>query len=643
VYRLGHILLLIIISGYLNSIYSLKPDPDFLESPVCVEFEKNTLVFSDKTSILSYDKVLKLNENLFLPFSKSQKVFKTNSKNAIWLKVDIRELPSRSNYYVVFDDNYLKGVELFISQTAGGYIYRKYNDKIFQLVPANNSLMTILNLFSSVEKYKFASNEVYLRVFHPENDFNLSGRIADTGCVANMTARENSIHYAYLGIVFAMILYNLILYLILRKRAYIYYVLFTAIYTVTVMGFYQFLIPFFFETAPARLHFVGIASSLALIFGLLFARSFLDVDIHIRKLRIIYKLLIYLILSSLLVRFFSMKAHALLFNGYLALGSILVLYTGIKLYKKYSYARDFTHAWIFFLMVQLFFATGGVSGQFLFKEYHLMEIAHAIEAILLSLVLARRIQYLENEQKKYLLMQRDVDFASETQRYLFPQSNPSSSNYGVYARYLPSAKVSGDFYDFYVEDSGALYVLIVDVAGHGYTAGLIATMIKIAFHESINNLKDLADLQKNINRIMFTHTDSNFATALIVKVEPSKKEVSVIRSGHTPLLYIEPGNETVRQVLPRGLPIGVVADYSIRQESFIYKSGGRVVLFTDGITEQTNPIGQEYGMERFCDSILEYRNNSGELFCDEIFKLLENWRYGQFVADDMTLVVLDLF
>ena len=171
-------------------------------------------------------------------------------------------------------------------------------------------------------------------------------------------------------------------------------------------------------------------------------------------------------------------------------------------------------------------------------------------------------------------------------------------NFTITAQYTPSSTLSGDFYDYIQLKDGSLSLLITDVAGHGYTAGLVAAMVKVAYQETADKATDLCDHQKEINRILVTHVEQIFATALHLSIDTDNKDISVTRAGHLPLLHHRKADGKIVEIAPKGMPFGVLLDYMCECEVVAYEPGDRFFAFTDGVTEEFNAFGHEFGMER---------------------------------------------
>jgi serine phosphatase RsbU (regulator of sigma subunit) len=86
------------------------------------------------------------------------------------------------------------------------------------------------------------------------------------------------------------------------------------------------------------------------------------------------------------------------------------------------------------------------------------------------------------EQKRFLILKQELEIAKSIQLTILPEKLPSIEKLTINAKYEPMMEIGGDFYDFIVLDEKRIGVLIADVTGHGVSAALIASMIKVALH-----------------------------------------------------------------------------------------------------------------------------------------------------------------
>jgi sigma-B regulation protein RsbU (phosphoserine phosphatase) len=83
--------------------------------------------------------------------------------------------------------------------------------------------------------------------------------------------------------------------------------------------------------------------------------------------------------------------------------------------------------------------------------------------------------------------------------------------------------------------------------------------------------------------------------------------------------------------------LGVLADNAYSQAELPLRSGDRLVLFTDGITEAGSHEGREFGDDRLVELVVAHRDRPAPELLDAIFREVSAFTGGVF-ADDATLI-----
>ena len=68
-------------------------------------------------------------------------------------------------------------------------------------------------------------------------------------------------------------------------------------------------------------------------------------------------------------------------------------------------------------------------------------------------------------------------------------------------------------------------------------------------------------------------------------------------------------------------------------------SGDSLVLYSDGVTEATNPAGEEFEEERLARVLQENRASAPREILEAVTQAVTDFSAGAPVADDLTLVV----
>ncbi|MDR2733449.1 MAG: SpoIIE family protein phosphatase [Spirochaetota bacterium] len=204
--------------------------------------------------------------------------------------------------------------------------------------------------------------------------------------------------------------------------------------------------------------------------------------------------------------------------------------------------------------------------------------------------------------------------------------------------YSALTEVGGDFYIVSEPRNSCVRIFLADVTGHGVPAALI-TMILKSEYEKVKSLYDPV-LLLNIINDAFAATYGTicvFFTCIVIDIDTAEMKLRYVSAGH-PSQYLLRNGECV-PLHSKGRIIGVVANPGFSIEEITLNEGDRILLFTDGLLEQTNPQGEEYGEARLIDFL---RKASGQLNCDELNAAvlgdMKDFQQDQEPVDDITLI-----
>lgn len=225
----------------------------------------------------------------------------------------------------------------------------------------------------------------------------------------------------FFGIMLAMSLYNLFLYISIRDRSYLYYViyiLFVTEYFALISGHAAYLVP---DSWIGYMPAIGpVAALMATIFALLFSRSFLLLSEKEPGLARAANVVIALHAAAMLsLPFVSIPAAAQLGNALPLAGIAVIAVSAVKLIRAgFRPARYFLIAWSFLMTgVSLFILQNlNLIPSGFFPQYSQF-FGAAFEAVLLSLALGYRInslRALEQEARRDLLQEQSRALAEQT-------------------------------------------------------------------------------------------------------------------------------------------------------------------------------------------------------------------------------------
>lgn len=249
----------------------------------------------------------------------------------------------------------------------------------------------------------------------------------------------------------------------------------------------------------------------------------------------------------------------------------------------------------------------------------------------------------EQLAQQLLTIQKELETARQIQMSILPSEIPQIEGLDIAARYVPMTSVAGDFYDFIVVDEKHIGILIADVSGHGMPAALIASMLKIALAAQAMHAADPAQVLLGLNQALCGKFQHHYVTAAYLFVDMAKHTLTYSGAGHPPLLLWGGASEGVRAVEENGLFLGKFefARYSSVELPLV--SGGWGLLYTDGISETTNPAGVEFGSDSFKQFLGTEQSTSADQFADRLLEELSSWSArgsGEDLDDDITMVAV---
>ena len=244
-------------------------------------------------------------------------------------------------------------------------------------------------------------------------------------------------------------------------------------------------------------------------------------------------------------------------------------------------------------------------------------------------------------QQKDHEIQTELDFAAEIQKEMIPQQHPpwNAVQFGIL--YRPMQKVSGDFLNIYEKDK-SIFVLLADVSGHGVPAALITMAANDAFAAAIRNSDSPAAVFREVNAQLSEQIKTqDYLTAFLVCID-EKLRLTYANASHQKALHYHRKTHTIEAYDTAGLFIGAMADArdSYEEKTSRLEFGDLLVLFTDGITEQTNANGEEFGNNRLQNLVLQNSDQSPQNIADVIWEELLRFAGGQRIRDDVSMVVL---
>jgi serine phosphatase RsbU (regulator of sigma subunit) len=533
---------------------------------------------------------------------------------------------------------------------------------------------------------KERSSATYYLRYQTSSSMNLVLIIWSPSSFKDMVMLENIMLVLFNGIILIMIVYNMLLFMVIRWIEYFFYSLFFIFYIIfmgTINGTaYQFLWPNHPGWAALS---VPVTLCVLFIFITIFCIEL--VDMRKRRHNSLYRNILFkvslvtlcintllLVLCFIIPYRYSMSISTIMAGVVLFViciqGVLLIIFEK----NRQAILGLIAASPIIIGTLAYVFKTLSILPTNFFTEWA-VHIGILFMAVLFSIALADRVNMLRKElaalnlnledkvkdrteklekSNKQLISARDalwgeMELAKKIQTVLLP-IKPAIPGYELSVYMNPAAEVGGDYYDI-INAGGLDWVVIGDVSGHGVPAGLIMMMVQTAINVTIarNPAIQPSDLLTTINKTITKNigriSDDKYMT---ITVLAAHQDGRFRFSGlHQDILVFRAGSNAVECFNTDGMWIGLYDDIQgmMTDNTLSLEIGDTLLLYTDGITEawksgsvkdKRDPETEMFGNERLI-SILE---RMGGFPPDEIKNAIIKELREYTCHDDVTMVLL---
>ena len=236
-------------------------------------------------------------------------------------------------------------------------------------------------------------------------------------------------------------------------------------------------------------------------------------------------------------------------------------------------------------------------------------------------------------------MAEELRLAAHLQRSLLPPAL-QHPRLDVAREFLPFREIGGDYYDLIPLGPDRIAFAIGDVMGKGVPAALLAANLKACLRAQLQAAELCpADLVARVNRLFWEVTPKGlFASLVFGLFDFSEETLHYVNAGHD-YPFVMTGDGAVRDLVEGGTVLGLVENSSYEQGQIRLGRGDSIVFYSDGVTDRTNALGEEYGSRRLKEALTRSRSDVARLALYSILGDIQGWAGGVAPEDDMTLVV----
>ncbi len=237
-------------------------------------------------------------------------------------------------------------------------------------------------------------------------------------------------------------------------------------------------------------------------------------------------------------------------------------------------------------------------------------------------------------------LRRELELSRQIQTEMLPRGALRSGPAEIAGVSIPAREVGGDFFNYFQVADGRLALLVGDVAGKGVSAALLMANVQATLRARMPHELDLASLASHLDVEVDQNTPpAVYFTLFIGILEQDGRTLRYVNAGHNPQFVVRKRGGIVA-LNSTGLPIALYAGHPYRESQVPLEDGDLLFFYTDGLVEQENAAGDQFGAERLQEYLTSLQSNSIDSILERLDREVRTFRGGVEPLDDATMMAL---
>jgi len=192
-------------------------------------------------------------------------------------------------------------------------------------------------------------------------------------------------------------------------------------------------------------------------------------------------------------------------------------------------------------------------------------------------------------------------------------------------------------------------IALADVSGHGAAVSALSAKLRELMQKHLTALEQ-ASLMSDLNEAVREELDGvHYATMVAVGFHGRRGLLVMTNAGHPPAFWYRADRDEWAWFEPRqaeerpgisDTPLGLLPNASYDRMIVKLEPGDLVVLYSDGVSEATNPADKELGRDDLIGLARSLPTLSAATFGTKLVQAVTEFRAGHPPDDDETIIVL---
>lgn len=221
---------------------------------------------------------------------------------------------------------------------------------------------------------------------------------------------------------------------------------------------------------------------------------------------------------------------------------------------------------------------------------------------------------------------------------LRPDEPPDTVDYRFYNR--PVLSVTGDYIDFVHLTDQRVAIFLGDVSGHGLGTGFLVAAVRSIVRTSLAENRNLESILACLNDFLSDrYSGYEFLTLFAMILHIPDGSVEYVNAAH-PGAFLKLPGQGIEKLENTQRLLGILpGEYRVHAHRL--RPGERIFLFSDGVTEATNPREEFFGEQRLAAFIAASGDDPLDQMMDAFRATLDNFRMGHAQMDDTSFFVIE--
>lgn len=265
--------------------------------------------------------------------------------------------------------------------------------------------------------------------------------------------------------------------------------------------------------------------------------------------------------------------------------------------------------------------------------------------------------YARTLREKNTMLEEELSVAREVQLALLPRQYPqffdlsgSRENALHFAHYYrPATTLSGDFFHILRLSDHKAGILICDVMGHGGQAALIGALFRGLIEQFAGVATEpgvfLSAINRSLSEIFKRGSIEAFSSAFYLVADLAHGQVRYANAGHPSAMILRRAAGVVDRLEVDRLyqpPLGLLGETTYRSSRCPLAQGDSIVFFTDGLFEEENAAGDQFGHQRLVEAVTKRQAQPCETLLVDLAHDALLFSGHEDFADDVCMVGMDV-